>query len=149
MKPKLTGRNQELTGDKVLLVNQWTFVYVTMSLFCRKKPTWSQYVPAWAIKTKGDPCKKDCGCGQRSGLTEKQEGLKFKVVESWGRSIAREVQKSNPTATPGCSNTDCVACKPGRGAGGNCLRPNIQYEFRCKLCPDTETCGYIGEISRN
>ena len=80
---------------------------------------------------------------------EAQEGLKFKVVESGGRSVVQQVQRSNPMATPGCDNADCVACKPGRGAGGNCLKPNIQYEFRCKLCPDTDSCVYIGESSRN
>ena len=43
----------------------------------------------------------------------------------------------------------CVACKATRGAGGNCLKFNIQYEFRCQLCPDTDSCVYIGESSRN
>ena len=81
--------------------------------------------------------------------TEAQNGLKFKVVESGGRSVVQHVQKSNPTATPGCDNADCVACKGGRGAGGNCLKSNIQYQFRCQLCPDTDSCVYIGESSRN
>ena len=80
---------------------------------------------------------------------EAEPGLKFKVVESGGRSIAQQVQRSNPTATPGCQNSDCLACKTCPGAGGDCLKSNVQYELVCKLCPSDDTCTYIGETSRN
>ena len=79
---------------------------------------------------------------------EAEDGLKFKVVEGGGRSIKSIVQKSNPTETPGCGQSDCMACAVGRGEGGNCQRSNIQYEMRCGTCQD-ETPVYIGESSRN
>ena len=75
--------------------------------------------------------------------------LKFKLVEGGGRSVKGEVQKSNPTGKPGCSSPDCLPCQPGRGAGGNCRRNNIQYEMECKLCPVSELTVYVGETARN
>ena len=80
---------------------------------------------------------------------EAQPGLKFRIVESGGRTVKSQIQKSNPTATAGCDNADCLACKAGRGEGGQCLKSNIQYQLRCRLCPDTDSCVYIGESSRN
>ena len=80
---------------------------------------------------------------------EVEDGMKFKVLEAGGRTINSRVQLSNPTATPGCDNGDCLPCKNGKGDGGNCLKSNIQYELRCGLCPDTDACVYIGESSRN
>ena len=59
------------------------------------------------------------------------------------------VQKSNPTATPGCPSKDCLACKEGRGKGGSCLKSNIQYELECGLCTEEQKGVYIGESSRN
>ena len=47
---------------------------------------------------------------------EQREGIKLKIIETGGRTIKSQIQKSNPTATPGCSNGDCVACSGGRGA---------------------------------
>ena len=80
---------------------------------------------------------------------EAEPGFKFKVLESGGRTIKSQLQKSNPTATPGCDNLDCLACKDGRGKGGSCLKTNIQYELRCQLCPDGDGCVYVGESARN
>ena len=57
--------------------------------------------------------------------TEAQPGLKFKVVESSGRTVRSQVQKSNSTATTGCDHTNCLACKAGRGEGGQCLKSKI------------------------
>ena len=76
-------------------------------------------------------------------------GMQFKIVEMGGTSVKRLAQKSNPTATPGCSNRDCVSCANGRGSGGPCLKSNIQYQLECAMCPDTDKCVYIGETSRN
>ena len=76
---------------------------------------------------------------------ESEDGLKFKVVETGGRTIKSIVQKPNPTATPGCAYPDCMACSGERGRGGNCLKSNSQYELRCGTCPSV----YIGETSRN
>ena len=77
------------------------------------------------------------------------EGLEFKIVEMGGTPVKRLTQKSNPTATPGCSNKDCISCAEERGRGGPCLKPNIQYELECAMCPELDKCIYIGESSRN
>ena len=58
-------------------------------------------------------------------------GVKFKIVEKGGRSIKGMVQKSNPTATEGCSSENCKVCQGGRGKGGNCRKTNVQYEMDC------------------
>ena len=58
-------------------------------------------------------------------------------------------QRSNPTASPGCTDPNCVACKDGGGRGGNCRRGNVQYQMDCKLCPEDDKSVYIGETSRN
>ena len=80
---------------------------------------------------------------------EAVDGVKFKILETGGTAVKRTVQKSNPTATPGCPYTDCLACKGGRGMGGNCGKSNVQYELECRMCPEEEKCVYIGETSRN
>ena len=77
------------------------------------------------------------------------QGMKFKIVETGGRSIQSEVQKSNPTKTKGCENVDCVACSEERGKGGDCMKSNITYEMECRLCLGDEKCIYVGETSRN
>ena len=82
-------------------------------------------------------------------MEAKDGGMKFKVVEKGGRSVQREVQKSNPTATPGCSCDDCPACQGGRGDGGNCRKSNVQYEMECLECPETNPTVYVGETARN
>ena len=81
--------------------------------------------------------------------SEAINGVKFKIVEMGGTPVKMMFQKSNPTATPGCDNGDCIACADGRGKGGNCLKSNIQYQLECQLCPVEDTCVYIGETSRN
>ena len=67
------------------------------------------------------------------------------------------VQKSNPTATPGCNDRDCVGCTAGRGKGGMCRKGNVCYEMECGLCEESailtdkqaDRTTYIGETSRN
>ena len=76
-------------------------------------------------------------------------GMRFKIIESGGRTIKQEVQRSNPTATAGCDRGDCLACLDGRGKGGNCQKSNVQYEMECLLCQPGEGSVYIGETSRN
>ena len=79
---------------------------------------------------------------------EADTGLRFKIVETGGRTIKSEIQVSNPTATPGCQSGDCLACKGGRGTGGNCRKSNVVYRLDCDLCPEDQ-CTYVGETSRN
>ena len=59
------------------------------------------------------------------------------------------MQKSNPKATPGCADDRCLACKTGRGIGGNCRSSSVNYEVECQLCPAENKSKYIGESSRN
>ena len=80
---------------------------------------------------------------------ETQPGLKFKIVESGGRTIKSSVQKSNPTATPACQGGDCVACSGDGGSKGSCRKSNVVYEYACQLCPDNNQAVYIGETARN
>ena len=86
---------------------------------------------------------------QKVADNETEAGVKFKIVETGGRTMKSEVQVSNPTATSGCDDGDCLACQYGRGKGGNCRQSNIEYEVECQLCPDDRKCLYIGESSRN
>ena len=80
---------------------------------------------------------------------EAGEGVKFKIVEIGGKTIKRQLQRSNPTGTPGCSADDCLACSKDRGSGGNCRRANVNYSIECQLCPENKRPVYIGETSRN
>ena len=80
---------------------------------------------------------------------EKEAGVNFKIIETGGNTIKSQVQVSNPTGTAGCEAVDCLACKDGRGAGGNCRRSNINYEVECQLCPAGARSVYIGESARN
>lgn len=80
---------------------------------------------------------------------EAKGDIKFKILEVGGRSMKRILQRSNPTAVPGCEEQDCLACYPERGKGGDCRRNNINYEIECQLCPVGKRPVYIGETSRN
>ena len=64
---------------------------------------------------------------------ETKEGIGFKILEVGGKTIKRTLQKSNPTATPGCDEEDCLACYNGRGQGGDCRKNNVNYEIECKF----------------
>ena len=75
--------------------------------------------------------------------------IKFKVLEKGGVRVKQKMQKSNPLQTPGCADNKCLACKGGRGKGGNCRRGNINYSIDCQLCPQDGKSVYLGETSRN
>ena len=85
---------------------------------------------------------------ERAKETEK-EGIRFNLIEAGGTTIRREIQKSNPTATPGCSKVDCWCCKEERGGGGPCHKSNVNYVVKCKLCPAEREAVYVGETARN
>ena len=80
-------------------------------------------------------------------------GVRFHVLEKGGTRVKQIVQKSNPTATPGCLDDDCIACKDGSADGGLCRQGNIGYQMGCDMCDQTdnqtERTTYIGETSRN
>ena len=76
--------------------------------------------------------------------------MNFKVVESGGRTVKSLLQRSNPTATAGCTAEDCIACRGGdRGAGGNCRKNNVTYEIECGTCQGEGRSVYVGETARN
>ena len=79
---------------------------------------------------------------------EKDKGDTFSLVEVGGNTIKSLIQKSNPTATPGCPKDDCMCCRVERGKGGPCHQNNVNYVVECGLCTDEKTV-YIGETSRN
>jgi hypothetical protein len=56
-------------------------------------------------------------------------GLRFKLVESGGKTIKRSIQKSNPTSNGMCQSGDCVVCRGGEGGGGCCRKSNVVYEY--------------------
>ena len=75
---------------------------------------------------------------------EKEPGVSFKVVERGGKTLARQLQSSNPTAERNCSKTDCIPC--GEPGGGRlCHKNNVTYQYTCKVC----NAVYTGETSRN
>ena len=84
---------------------------------------------------------------------EKNQGLKFKIIETGGRTVKSLLQRYNPTATAGCFAGcfagDYIACKGGRGSGGHCRRNNVTYEIECGLCQGDEKSVYVGETARN
>ena len=81
--------------------------------------------------------------------SEAEAGIRFRIVETGGRSVKSILQKSNPTANVGCEEEDCLPCRPGRGEGGDCRRCGINYSVECQLCPDGQKAIYHGETARN
>ena len=80
---------------------------------------------------------------------EAEGGIHFNIIEVGGKTLKSEVQKSNPTETPGCNKDDCVGCSTGRGEGGKCHKSNINYKIECMECPEEERAAYLGETSKN
>ena len=80
---------------------------------------------------------------------EAEAGVLFKIIETGGTTMKTSIQKSNPTATAGCEDEQCIACKAGRGEGGNCRSCSINYQVDCQLCPADKRSRYIGESARN
>jgi hypothetical protein len=80
---------------------------------------------------------------------EAEKGVWFKIVEMGGRSVQSVLERSNPTATIGCTAADCLPCRSGKGDGGNCHASGITYEVECQLCPPDRKSKYLGESSRN
>ncbi len=80
---------------------------------------------------------------------EKKDGIHFNVMEVGGRTLKAELQRSNPTATPGCRKDDCLPCSNGRGKGGKCHKNNVNYMIECLDCPESRRPVYHGETSKN
>jgi hypothetical protein len=80
---------------------------------------------------------------------EVDAGVKFKIIEIVGSSIKSQLQKPNPTATPGCEEPDCLPCNNGRGAGGNCQQSRVEYESECQLYTENSRSVNLGETNWN
>ena len=72
-------------------------------------------------------------------------GLRFKIAERGGKTVGGQLQRPNPTESPGCQKEDCQVCRQPGGGGGRCRKTNVTYKYRCKECGAT----YVGETSRN
>ena len=116
----------------------------------RKKKNWAtkkgHIAPIFVPATPGGELAK-----KMRQITDKEakHGIHFNIVEVGGKTMRSELQKSNPTAKPGCSKADCLACKEGRGKGGKCHKNNVNYEIVCMECPENSKHVYIGETSKN
>ena len=65
-------------------------------------------------------------------------------MERGGKTLARQLQNPNPTATKGCSKPKCIPCgQPG--GSRSCHTTNVTYQYTCKECEAV----YTGETSRN
>ena len=74
--------------------------------------------------------------------------VKIKIQEGAGRSVNSILQNTNPNKKKGCVATDCLACKHGRGKGGECRKNNVGYTLVCDICGADEVC-YVGETGQN
>jgi hypothetical protein len=77
---------------------------------------------------------------------EAEGGIRFRIIETGGRSIKSIVQRSNPTATKGCEEEDCLPCRGGKGEGGDCRQCGVNYSVECQLCPDGSKSIYHGRL---
>ena len=82
-------------------------------------------------------------------VVDKNPGpVKIKVQEQGGVPVTRLLQRNNPGRSKGCDSADCLACKHGKGKGGECRRNNVGYELVCDLCGGQNVC-YVGESGQN
>jgi hypothetical protein len=54
----------------------------------------------------------------QSVINENPGPVKIKIQEQGGIQVKTRLQKTNPGRTKGCKSEDCLACKHGRGKGG-------------------------------
>jgi hypothetical protein len=60
-------------------------------------------------------------------VTDNPGPVKISIQEQGGTQIKSSLQKTNPSRMKGCASDDCLACKHGRGEGGECRKNNIGY----------------------
>ena len=116
----------------------------------RKKNNWAtkkgHIAPIFVPATPGSELAKSM---REIAEREAKDGIHFNIVEMGGRTMKSELQRSNPTATPGCEKADCLACVEDRGAGGKCHKNNVNYEIVCTECPEDKRPVYVGETAKN
>ena len=49
---------------------------------------------------------------------EMEAGVRFKVVETGGKTVESALKLANPTETKGCTDRRCMGCRSEAGAGG-------------------------------
>ena len=74
--------------------------------------------------------------------------VNIKIQEEGGITMIRKLQRTNPARTVGCESSDCLACKHGRGRGGECRKNNVGYELVCDQCGGENVC-YVGKTGQN
>ena len=116
----------------------------------KKKNTWSTkggYIaPIFVPSTPNGELARSL---RRIADSEAEAGVRFKIVETGGRTVKSLLQRSNPTETVGCDDLDCLPCQTGRGEGGNCHATGVNYAMECQLCPAGARGLYLGETARN
>ena len=116
----------------------------------KKKHTWStKGVSTAPIMIPSTPGGELASMLREVAQAEAEVDMKFNIIETGGRTVKSELQRSKPTATAGCTDALCIACKEGRGRGGNCRRSNVTYEIECHLYPSDDKSVYVGESARN
>ena len=69
--------------------------------------------------------------------------LKIKVVETSGKSIKQQLQRSDPFKNNRCPSHDCLVCtSDGKGP---CRRSGVTYSIECHECHSK----YVGETARS
>ena len=141
-------RRDDLAGVRPLHRPRWWEAEMRMKEKKKKKHSWSTkggfVAPIFVPSTPN---------GELARLLkdiadkEAEAGVKFKIIETGGRTMQSVVQNSNPTETVGCDDRRCMMCKSG--TPGNCRQSNINYEIECQLCPAGQRSKYLGESSRN
>ena len=72
---------------------------------------------------------------RHKGVIMKNPGpVKIKIMEQGGRQVKSILQRTNPGKTKECNKQDCLACKQGKGKGGDCRKNNVGYELVRDLC---------------
>ena len=89
-----------------------------------------------------------------SSLVEKcrevvtDSGLAFRLVETAGMSLRKQLVKSNPFLSKECGRDDCLKCSSG--GKGNCRVMGITYVLTCVTCEAAgETAKYVGQAARS
>ena len=81
----------------------------------KKKHEWSTkggYIaPIFVLSTPGSELLKYM---REVAKREAKDVINFKIIEIGEMTLQSELQRSNPTSTPGCTEADCLACKQGR-----------------------------------
>ena len=77
----------------------------------------------------------------------RKTGLRIKVVESTGKTLKSQLQRSNPFRRKECGRRDCFICMTT--SIGNCNTEGITYKIQCKNENCIQKSTYKGETANN